>query len=362
MKEEISALIFGPGLPPGGQRGTLVISSLGAEVSAAGVSSRAGISNLTLREVGFGQFGLELAWSDASETWAAHVLDADAARRLIEHPLLASTSQASSLKGKRRRNSTGRVIGWSILGLFVLLPAILLVALLLNSNRIAGWITERIPVEQEMEWGKQAFADMRSTLKLQDSGAAYDAVNDIGKRLTRDSKYKFEFHVVDDKTLNAFAMPGGVVVVHSGLIAATKRPEELAGVLAHEVQHVELRHSVRGMVKDLGLRGLWAFVTGDLGGTMIGQAAVGLAGLKFSRDDESEADEKGFDALIKAQIDPSGMPAFFKTMGEKSPDAPVGFISTHPLSKDREAALQERVKESGSSFAPLEFGAWPPIQ
>jgi Zn-dependent protease with chaperone function len=360
MREEVEALIFGPGLPPGGQRGALVLSSLGIEVSAAGVSSRANVADLSLREVGFNEFGLELAWKDAGESWAAHVLDSKSARRMIDNPLLAETRAASAMKSARRRNSTGRVVGWSIMALIVVLPAILLVMLILNSNAIAGWVTDRIPVEQEMDWGRRAFADMRGSLKLEDGGAVYDAVNSIGQRLTRDSKYKFEFHVVDDKTLNAFAMPGGIVVVNTGLVAATKRPEELAGVLAHEVQHVELRHSIRGMVKDLGLRGLWAFVTGDLGGTLVGQAAVGLAGLKFSRDDESEADARGFEALTKANIDPSGMPAFFKTMSEQAPDAPVGFISTHPLSKDREAALQARVSASTQKFPALEFSTWPP--
>jgi predicted Zn-dependent protease len=157
-------------------------------------------------------------------------------------------------------------------------------------------------------------------------------------------------------------MPGGVIVVHTGLIAATSRPEELAGVLAHEVQHVELRHSLRGMVKDLGLRGLWSFVTGDIGGTLAGQAALELTSLKFSRDDETEADHKGLDALIAAGIDPSGMPAFFKIMTEKAGDAPAAFISTHPLSEDRERELQARVSSLGAhNFASLDFAPWPPF-
>lgn len=360
MQQEFSALVFGPGLPPGGLQGTLTISSLGVEVIAGGYSQRATLSEVALREVGFGQFGLELLWTDAGETWAAHVLDADAARRLLAVPQFASTSQANALRSKQRRDKTGRSLGWSLLGLFVLAPVLLLLLLLFNASRIAGWIVEKIPVEQESEWGRAAFEGMRGKLKLKDSDSAYDAVRAIGARLTTGSKYRYEFHVAEDASLNAFALPGGVIVVHTGLIAATKRPEELAGVLAHEVQHVELRHSLRGMIKESGLRGLWSFITGDLGGTLIGQAALEMTSLKFSRDDESEADDRGFNALVNAGIDPSGMPAFFQTMSKQATDAPVAFMSTHPLSADREAKLKQRVAESNREFTPLSLGSWPP--
>jgi predicted Zn-dependent protease len=271
------------------------------------------------------------------------------------------TAQTGALLSEQRKNRIGRSLGWSLLTLFVLLPAILLALLLLNSNRIAGWIADKIPIEQEISLGKQAFAGMRGQLQLRDSGPAYDAAQSIVAQLTKGSRYRYEVHVTQDDTLNAFAMPGGIIVIHTGLIAATKRPEELAGVLAHEIQHVEQRHSVRGMVKELGLRGLWLAVTGDVGATLAGQAALEMTSLKFSRDDETEADNKGFDALVSAGIDPTGMPAFFKTMGEKSADAPAAFLSTHPLSVDREKDLQLRVEQLPQrEFNALNVGAWPP--
>lgn len=357
---DITALIFGPGLPPGGAPGKLVLSSLGLEVIVGEQSTRASLSAIQLRQVGFGQFGLEVSWTEGDSTWAAHVLDPAAARRLMEESALAATPQAAALRSRRRRGATGRSIGWAVLAFVVLLPALLLVLLILNANTIAAWAAEKIPVEQEMTWGRQVFASMRGTLKLQESGAALEAVRSIGARLTQGSKYSYEFYIAEDNTLNAFALPGGIIVVHTGLIAATQRPEELAGVLAHEVQHVELRHSLRGTIKELGLRGLWALVTGDLGGTLVAQAALEMTSLKFSRDDEREADQRGFDALVKAGIDPAGMPAFFKTMSERTDELPVAFISTHPLSAEREAALRARLSELKQSFASLDLGAWPP--
>ena len=360
MRTEFDGLIFGPGLPPGGAKGMLVVSALGIEVAAQDRSQRTSAADVALRAVGFGKPGIEIAWTDAGETWAAHVLDHAAAQRLLALPALAGTRQADAIKRKQRSTRVVRTVGWSLLITFVLLPVLLLLLLTLNANSIAGWVAERIPVEQEIALGKQAFASMRGSLKLKDKGREHKAVQTIGARLTQGSRYKYEFHVADDPSLNAFAMPGGVVVVHTGLIAATKRPEELAGVLAHEVQHVELRHSLRGMIKELGLRGLWSVVTGDLGGTLAGQAALEMTALKFSRDDETEADQYGFDALVDAGIDPSGMPAFFATMSEQAIEAPAAFLSTHPLSEERERELQQRVQQLKRELPPMTFEQWPP--
>lgn len=336
------------------------VSALGVEAASGDVSARASLADVSLREAGFDERGLELTWISQGDRWAVHVLDADAARCLLSTPELAATPMADALLNRRRRNTASRSLGWSLLVGLILLPAVLLLLFVLNSNRIAGWIADTIPVEQEVGIGRQAFEGMRGQLELEDTGAAYEAVSAIGARLTKGSKYTYEFHVAGDTVENAFALPGGVIVVNTGLIDLTARPEELAGVLAHEIQHVELRHSVRGMVKSLGLRGLFAFATGDIGGSLPGEAVVGMTGLKFSRDDESEADRAGLDSLIEADIDPSGMPAFFERMSKHTREAPVAFVSSHPSSATREAALRARLSATKKTFTPLSTGAWPP--
>jgi predicted Zn-dependent protease len=238
---------------------------------------------------------------------------------------------------------------------------VLLVLFVLSASRIAGWIAGRIPVHQEMALGRAAFDSMRGGLILKDEGPAYEAARAIVARLPRDSRFTYEVHIAQDDSLNAFALPGGAIVVHTGLIAATTRAEELAGVLAHEVQHVELRHSLRGLIKDMGLRGLWAFVVGDLGGSLAGQAALELTSLRFSRGDEREADEHGFDALVAAGIDPAGMPAFFNTLAQTAGEQVPAFMSTHPASEDRDRDLRQRLTSvSQRSFQPLLPGQWPP--
>jgi Zn-dependent protease with chaperone function len=357
---QVPALIFGPGLPSAGARGIVSVSALGVEAAAGDVSVRAALPDISLRHAGFDERGLELTWMSGGDRWAVHVLDADAARGLLSTPALATTPMADALVNRRRRHTAARSLGWGLLAGIILLPLVVLLLFVLNSNRIAGWIAARIPIEQEVGIGRQAFEGMRARLKIKDTGAAYDAVSAIGARLTKGSKYTYEFHVADDTAVNAFALPGGVIVVNTGLIDLTARPEELAGVLAHEVQHVELRHSVRGMVKSLGLRGLFAFATGDIGGSLLGEAVVGMTDLKFSRDDESEADRLGLDSLIAADIDPSGMPAFFEKMGKHAGEAPVAFISSHPSSANREVALRARLSATNKTFTPLRTGPWPP--
>jgi beta-barrel assembly-enhancing protease len=359
--ESFAARIFGPGLHAAGVNGTIAVGSRDLEIAVESQRQFPQLRDLQLREAGFENPGVELSWAHEGERWAAQILDAAQAQKLLAHPALAGTAQAVALRGKRRRHRGGRMIGWTAIAGIVLLPVLALLVFFLNADRLARWVADRIPIEQEIALGDRAFASMRAQLKLKDSGVAHDAVRTIGAKLTQGSRYQYRFHVVEDGTLNAFAMPGGIIVVHSGLIAATESPEQLAGVLAHEVQHVELRHSVQGMVKNLGLQAVWLLATGDLGSTLAGQAALQLTSLKFSRDAEQQADERGFDSLVAAGIDPTGMPEFFKTLREKAGDAPAGFLSSHPLSEDRQALLQERLaKLTAKQFAPLDFRPWPP--
>jgi predicted Zn-dependent protease len=135
-----------------------------------------------------------------------------------------------------------------------------------------------------------------------------------------------------------------------------KRPEELAGVLAHEVQHVEQRHSLRSLVRSLGVRGAWAALSGDLGGTLAGQAALQLTSLRFSRDAERDADIAGFDALVRLGIDPQGMADFFGTLSSSRTGAPPAWLSTHPASEARQDKLRQmRAALGARQFPPLEL-------
>lgn len=122
------------------------------------------------------------------------------------------------------------------------------------------------------------------------------------------SPYAFRVHVVDDPVVNAFAVPGGGMVLFRGLVEAARTPEELAGVLAHEMSHVVHRHGTRALIRELSLRALVAIVTGNVAGLEQALGTAGqLGGLRYRRSDELEADRAAVALLAAAQIDPAGM-------------------------------------------------------
>ncbi len=339
----------------------LSVSVTGVEIVAGERRQRASLSHVSLREVGFEAPGLEVAWQDIDGRWAAHVLDPGAARALLTTSALSSLAPAASLLQTQRRARVRHALGRGVVAGIVALPLLLLIFFLMSAGTIAGWVSSYVPVEHEVTLGRQSFDTLSRGLTLKDDGPARAAAQGMVDSLTVDSRFDYEVHVAQDPTPNAFALPGGIIVVHTGLIELTSSAEELAGVLAHEVQHVELRHSLRGLIKELGLRGLWAFVLGDIGGSLAGQAAVELTSLQFSRDDEREADAHGFEALVRAGIDPAGMPAFFRTLSQSAGAQVPAFLSTHPLSEERERELRERLATvEQRAFAPLPFAPWPP--
>jgi beta-barrel assembly-enhancing protease len=354
----IPARLFSPGLPPAGQDVTLHIDGKTLRVEAPQhILPEQGIR---LRRAGFDLKGLELAWDDGAGSHALQLLDAQAAATLISLAPPALRPALAQLAVKRRHQRTRLNLGWSALALFFATPLLMLGLFLAFADPIAGWIAERIPLEQERKLGEASFAQMKAELQLRDDSAGAQKLRELGQRLTQGSRYHYEFHLADKTEINAFALPGGIVVVNSGLIRATTRPEELAGVLAHEVQHVELRHGLKNIVKQLGLTGLWMFATGDIGSGLAGSAATQLLSLKFSRDAEREADAHGLDSLLRSGIDPHGMPDFFRILADKA-GAPPAMLSTHPQSAEREQALRDKLASLPPLPAkPLGWQPWPP--
>ena len=231
---------------------------------------------------------------------------------------------------------------------------VLVGAIIWQHDRIVAWGIGLITVEQEAKLGEILFAQQKRGLKLVE-GESLTMVRDIGSKLTKDSRHKFQFFVAEDKSVNAFAMPGGYVVVHTGLLQLAASAEEVAGVLAHEVQHIEQRHSLRSIAKSLGFSAAVSLVLGDAG------AAVTLGGellqLKFSRDHETEADREGLKSLVAAKINPVGMRDFFAKMAAQS-QLNLGFLATHPASEERMAEIDRLSKAlplASRQVAPLAY-------
>jgi len=188
--------------------------------------------------------------------------------------------------------------------------------------------------------------------------AAARAQGNIGPET--DQRFAWEPFLVRDKTVNAFALPGGFVGVHLGLIAMTSTRDELASVLAHEMSHVTQRHIARGMVNSRrqSLLGLAGMIVGVIAATrsnrtdganaiLTGSQAVSMQGqLNFSRDMEREADRIGFGVLTGAGFAPGGMAAMFEKLDQASHLNDSGgfpYLRTHPITTERIGDARQRL-------------------
>lgn len=157
--------------------------------------------------------------------------------------------------------------------------------------------------------------------------------------------FEFHFRVADDPQVNAFALPGGFVTVNRGLLEAAESGEEVAGVLAHEIQHALLRHGTRRVLRQFGGRALLWLLTGGSDVHYFAQSVGYLSELDYDRDQEREADHQGLELLVRANIDPRGLASFFERLRESGGVAPPELLSTHPDPGNRAAAVREAARD-----------------
>lgn len=225
----------------------------------------------------------------------------------------------------------------------------------------ATFLAEQVPVSWEEELGRTVTESFIGSEPVCADTRVAAAVNDMVQRLAAtvpDSPYKFRVTVVQHDQINAFAAPGGHIVVFSGLLERTTRPEELAGVLAHEMNHVIHRHGTKSVFRDVSTSIFFAVLLGDFGGAMgiVLESAKTLGALDYSRQAENEADRDGLSMLKLARIDPAGMVSFFEKLetqvGSKEPEL-FRYISTHPLTRDRIAKLRAEIGTPAEKFISL---------
>ncbi len=217
-----------------------------------------------------------------------------------------------------------------------------------------------VSVEQEIAIGREAQQQVRSQVsELRDREvAAY--VQRLGSRLAArapGAKYPYSFSVANYRELNAFALPGGPVWLHRGILDAAENEAQVAGVLAHEIAHIAERHAAEQITKATVANGLLGLLGAVLDGGRAETAARLGAGigaqflfLKFSRDDEREADRVGAQIMRSAGYDPRGMVEFFDLMHrhqQRSPGSVEQFLSTHPSPGNRAAELRRNVSGGG---------------
>ena len=210
--------------------------------------------------------------------------------------------------------------------------------------------------EQDIQIGARASAKIGQQILLLNDPRVDDYLDALGKKLasyTPGYKYPYQYRCVNDENVNAFALPGGFIYVNRGVIEAADNEAQLAGVLAHETSHVALRHGTNQVSKaeawriPLGVLG----AAGGLGG-LIARAGGGFTlnsiVLKYSRDDETQADVLGTQILYDAGYDPRALAQFFeKIQAESKGKQPAQFFSDHPNPGNRTGRVDEEVDRLG---------------
>lgn len=238
---------------------------------------------------------------------------------------------------ERRRRELGLVGGLAAIAVAVMLFVFVGVPIL------SGPVARATPVDMELRMGENFDAQVGAIFPTCRNEDGQRILSALGDRIAMGADTPFDIRVraVEAPMVNAFALPGGPVLITDDLIAEAESPDELAAVISHEVAHVEMRHVMQAVWRDLGIGMLLDLVVG--GGTGAGQQAVILAGqasdLTYSRDAELEADTRGQALLHAAGLSSLGMAPFFDRMARADGSGRLGeaveFMNSHPDSSRR---------------------------
>ncbi|AFK03785.1 peptidase M48 Ste24p [Emticicia oligotrophica DSM 17448] len=205
--------------------------------------------------------------------------------------------------------------------------------------KIAEYVAAQIPVETEVELGKQFYDSFVGGKEIDQERTKQLQI--FAKKIDFQTKYPLKFTVVKDKQINAFALPGGNVVVFDAILEKIKTPEELAALLSHEVTHVKERHSLKGLSRSLAGSMVVSVIVGDMnsiGNIMVSQAN-NIYELGFTREMEKEADLEGLEIMFHNKLDPKGMTRLMERLHEEEKkygvDKMPAYLNSHPMTKER---------------------------
>ncbi len=245
--------------------------------------------------------------------------------------------------------------------------AVILAVLFIGLPRAAEPVAALMPLAWEEALGEQLMSEFGEHYRICDEFGGGAVLKRLTDRLvaTMDSRYTIRVAIADTGQVNAFAAPGGYIVLYRGLIRNAESPDDVAGVLAHEIGHVVERHGTEAMVRAAGLAAIVQLLLGDPTGFL----SIGVAGgelllsLAYSRSDEAEADAVAVDILAAANIDSAGFVTFLERMAraeEKNASAGgvtedgdknnIPFLSSHPSSAERAATVRAQGSPGGPAM------------
>jgi Zn-dependent protease with chaperone function len=221
-------------------------------------------------------------------------------------------------------------------------------ALVFAGTRMPEWLAPHIPAAWEKQYGDALVGDLGG--KYCNGAGGQAALNKLAAKLSPAAR-GLDIRVVKIDMVNAAALPGGTIIIFEELLSESDKPEDVAGVLAHELAHVERRHVTQAMIRDLGFGLVVSVFGGNTGGNINGLLSAG-----YSRGSEREADGDAIIKLRAAGIDPLPTAEFFKKLSAQ--EAKLGrvaeslsYISTHPMSAERQKAFADS-RDKGRVYAP----------
>ena len=217
--------------------------------------------------------------------------------------------------------------------------------------------SNKYSIQDDIKLGRQAAQEAESQFPILRDQEAQRYVEDVGRRLVagipgqfQHPEFQYYFKVVNARDINAFALPGGPMYVNRGMIEAARTEGEMAGVMAHEISHVALRHGTAQASKAQkysilgGIAGIAGTILGGPGVGQLAQAPFAVYLLKFSREYETEADILGAQIMAQAGYDPRDLANMFRTLEQQGGGGGGGFLSDHPSPSDRYARINQEAQ------------------
>jgi beta-barrel assembly-enhancing protease len=286
-------------------------------------------------------------------------------KTILKDPyLLAQREGLAQVKALHKSQRKALVASFCILTLF----SLMLCGVFLLKSPLVSFLARQVPAAWENKLGDLVLAQVSLGKRVMDSGEALKPFHQVVEPMLNLPEFKarrLNFHIVNDASINAFAIPGGHVVIHTGLLQSAQSWDEVMGVIGHELAHLSHRHSLRNLMETAGLYLVVQSLLGDIQGLLAVLLDNGtkLLTLEYSRDFEREADDVGFGYIVQSGFNPEGLVTFFRKIKAEQERHELGsilnkslqFISTHPATDERILAMEKRIAEQGQYSSPNDF-------
>lgn len=243
-------------------------------------------------------------------------------------------------------------------GIIIIVSFFGLLLVVRQINWMSLFKIEKVTASTEEKLGKIFLDIFQNADKSVDNEYIQEVIDTIVNKITEKNnidRQKIKIQLLENSEINAFALPGSHLVIYTGLLKVVENPEELFGIIAHEIAHIELDHVMKKLIRETGLSVLLSITTGNGGGDMAKNAAKVLSSTAFDRTLESEADIKAVEYLMNAEVDPEPFATFLFRLSTDEPaiSKSLTWINSHPGSEERASAIIEAASSREYDKLPL---------